>query len=121
MADPNRSGPSSVESGWDEPPDSAKKTVADQSGPRPRSASRPNLPGLPPDKSAPIEKLSPSGFVQRPPDQKPRTAQRPPDDEPALEEEFPDDSRWSDERRRQERGNRGPGEEPGRPERVKPR
>ncbi len=71
MADPNRSGPSSVESGWDEPSDSVKTTVADQSGPRPRSASRPNLPGLPPDKSAPIEKLSPSGFVQRPPDGKP--------------------------------------------------
>ena len=51
--------------------------------------------------------------VKQPPDQKPRTAQRRPDEEPQLEEDFPDDSRWSDERRRQERGNRGPGEEPG--------
>ncbi|HEY5952401.1 MAG TPA: tetratricopeptide repeat protein [Kofleriaceae bacterium] len=53
MADPDKSSPTPrVEDGWDEPPDSVKQTVADPSPPRPRSPSRANLPGLPPDQNS---------------------------------------------------------------------
>lgn len=55
MADPKQDSQSSVEAGWDEPAGSVKQTVADPQQfqqPRPRSASRPNLPGLPPDQNS---------------------------------------------------------------------
>jgi hypothetical protein len=56
MADPKQD-PADVSGGWEEPPDSVKKTVAETQPqqfqqPRPRSASRPNLPGLPPDQNS---------------------------------------------------------------------
>lgn len=52
--------------------------------------------------------------VQRPsPDQK-RDLEPPPDEDvPDFDERAPDDSKLEDERRRQERGNRGPDEQPG--------
>ena len=53
MADPKQDPPQSpVEAGWEEPPESVKQTVAESQPMRPRSASRPHLPGLPPDQNS---------------------------------------------------------------------
>ena len=51
--------------------------------------------------------------VQRPLDQKRDLEPPPNEDVPDVDEHAPDDSSWEDEKRRQERGNRGPDEEPG--------
>lgn len=47
------------------------------------------------------------------PDRKPELERPPDEDVPDFDEDVPGDARWSDERRRQERGNRGPREQPG--------
>lgn len=52
--------------------------------------------------------------VRRPsPDRKPDLEPPPDADVPDFDKRDADDSPWDDERRRQERGNRGPDEEPG--------
>ena len=66
------------------------------------------------ESSKPIGRTSDQYKIQKPTSDSRPDPERPPADEPpGVDENIPRNPRWNEERRREERGNRGPAEEPG--------